>query len=72
MLQALCLVSHRAALRCYMVSMKMEMTSFDGCVCNNRKAQVVCYIDFVKAGVSKSVTVITKKGQTQELCKLLV
>lgn len=31
--------------------------------CNNRKAQVVCYIDFVKvkAGVSKSVTVSTKK-----------
>lgn len=29
MLQALCLVSHRAALRCYMVSMKIEMTSFD-------------------------------------------
>lgn len=42
--------------------------------CNNRKAQVVCYIDFVKvkAGMSKIVTVITKKGQTQDLCKLLV
>lgn len=48
-------------------------TCFD-VFCNNRKAQVVWYIDFVKvkAGASKSVTVITKKGQTQDLCKLLV
>lgn len=70
-LQALCLVSHRAALCCYMVSMKIEMTSL---FCNNRKAQVVCYIDFikVKAGVSKNVTVISRKGQTQDLCNLLV
>lgn len=42
--------------------------------CNTHKAQVVCYTDFVKvkAGVSKSVTVITKKGQIQNLCKILV
>lgn len=37
--------------------------------CNNRKAQVVCYIDLVKvqAGVSESVTVIIHKGQTEDL-----
>lgn len=40
--------------------------------CNSRKAQVVCYIDFVKvkAGVSKSVTVIAKKESNSELTQV--
>lgn len=44
------------------------------CFVTTAKHRWVCYIDFVKvkAGVSKSVTVISRKGQTQDLCNLLV